>query len=133
MANGFGGFGEGGRTYEIVLEGARETPLPWTERFRAPPLRLPTTSCAARPFREQPREPSHAFRERPGERPAAGGRFVRDEETADVFGATPGVRPREKEGLWLVTHEAGLSRFRRRTAGIVRTFETFVALRTRSS
>ena len=29
LANGLGGFAEGGREYVIVLEGVEETPLPW--------------------------------------------------------------------------------------------------------
>ena len=52
---------------------------------------------------------------------------VRDDETGELVGATPGARPREKSGRWHVTHEPGLSRFRRTASGIARTLDIFVA------
>ncbi|HMA29663.1 MAG TPA: response regulator [Thermoanaerobaculia bacterium] len=129
MPNGFGGFGEGGRSYEIVLDGARETPLPWTNILANPRFgSLVTASGAATTWSENSRENRLTpFANDPVSDPLPEAVFVRDEETGDVFGGTPGVRPREKEGRWLVTHEAGLSRFRRSSAGIARTLETFVA------
>jgi cyclic beta-1,2-glucan synthetase len=36
FANGVGGFVDGGRGYAVVLEGAQETPAPWTNVIANP-------------------------------------------------------------------------------------------------
>ncbi|HSB62789.1 MAG TPA: response regulator [Thermoanaerobaculia bacterium] len=129
MANGFGGFGEGGRTYEIVLDGARETPHPWANVLANPRFgSLVTASGAVTTWAENSRENRLTpFANDAVSDPLPEAVFLRDEETREVFGATPGALPREKTGRWLVTHEAGLSRFRRASAGIVHALETFIA------
>ena len=53
--------------------------------------------------------------------------ILRDDETFALFGATPGARPREAGGRWRVTHEPGLSRYRRTTRGIAHTLDTLAA------
>ena len=98
MANGFGGFGEGGRTYEIVLDGARETPHPWANVLANPRFgSLVTASGAVTTWAENSRENRLTpFANDPVSDPVPEAVFVRDEETGDVFGATPGARPRER-------------------------------------
>ncbi len=129
MANGFGGFGEGGRTYEIVLDGDRETPRPWANILANPDFgSLVTASGTAMTWSSNSRENRLTpFANDPVTDPLAEAILVRDEETGEVVGATPGARPREKTGRWRVTHEPGLSRFRRTAGGIARTLDTFVA------
>ncbi len=129
MANGFGGFGEGGRTYEIVLDGARETPHPWANVLANPRFgSLVTTAGAVTTWAENSRENRLTpFANDPVSDPLPEAVFVRDDETRDVFGATPGALPRDRTARWHVTHEAGRTRFRRTTVGITHSLETFVA------
>ena len=129
MANGFGGFGEGGRTYEIVLDGDRETPHPWANVLANPGFgSLVTASGAAMTWSSNSRENRLTpFANDAVSDPLSEVVVVRDEETGEVVGATPGARPREKSGRWRVTHEPGLSRFRRTASGIARTLDIFVA------
>ena len=129
MANGFGGFGEGGRTYEIVLGGDRETPHPWSNVLANPSFgSLVTASGAAMTWSSNSRENRLTpFANDPVSDPVSELILVRDEETGALTGATPGARPRERSGRWHVTHEPGLSAFRRTVSGVARTLETFVA------
>jgi cyclic beta-1,2-glucan synthetase len=129
MANGTGGFGEGGRTYEIVLDGERETPHPWANVLANPSFgSLVTASGAAMTWSTNSRENRLTpFANDAVSDPLSEAVLVRDEETGEVFGATPGARPREKAGRWRITHEPGLSRFHRTAGGIARTLDTFVA------
>ncbi|MFI5197049.1 MAG: GH36-type glycosyl hydrolase domain-containing protein [Thermoanaerobaculia bacterium] len=129
MANGFGGFGEGGRTYEIALEGERETPHPWSNVLANPSFgSLVTTSGAAMTWSSSSRENRLTpFANDPVSDPVSEAVFIRDDETGEVVGATPGARSRDGTGSWRVTHEPGLSSFRRTSNGIARTLETFVA------
>jgi cyclic beta-1,2-glucan synthetase len=129
MANGFGGFGEGGRTYEIVLDGDRETPHPWANVLANPSFgSLVTASGAAMTWSANSRENRLTpFANDAVCDPLSEAFVVRDDETGALVGATPGARPREKSGRWHVTHEPGLSRFHRTSSGIVRTLDTFVA------
>ena len=100
MANGLGGFGEGGRTYEIVLDGGRETPRPWTNVLANPSFgSLVTASGTAMTWSTNSRENRLTpFANDPVSDPLSEAVFVRDEETGEVVGATPGARPREKTG-----------------------------------
>ncbi|MEO8054248.1 MAG: response regulator [Acidobacteriota bacterium] len=129
MANGFGGFGEGGRTYEIVLNADRETPHPWANVLANPSFgSLVTASGAATTWSTNSRENRLTpFANDPVSDPLSEVILVRDDATGALTGATPGARPREKSGRWHVTHEPGLSRFRRTASGVARTLETFVA------
>jgi cyclic beta-1,2-glucan synthetase len=129
MANGFGGFGEGGRTYEIVLDGDRETPHPWSNVLANPSFgSLVTASGTAMTWSSNSRENRLTpFANDPVSDPLSEAVLVRDEETGEIVGATPGARPRETTGRWRITHEPGLSRFRRTAGGIARTLDTFVA------
>lgn len=129
MANGFGGFGEGGRTYEIVLDGDRETPRPWSNVLANPSFgSLVTASGTAMTWSSNSRENRLTpFANDSVTDPLSEAVLVRDEETGEVVGATPGARPRQKTGRWRVTHEPGLSRYRRTAGGVARTLDTFVA------
>ncbi len=75
MANGLGGFGEGGRTYEIVLDGEPRDAAPVGERPREPGVRPARDRLGHGDdvVHEQPREPPDAVRERPRQRPALRG------------------------------------------------------------
>ena len=57
LANGRGGFADGGREYVIVLEGDEETPLPWANVIANPRLgTVVTASGAAYTWSENSRE-----------------------------------------------------------------------------
>jgi cyclic beta-1,2-glucan synthetase len=129
MENGFGGFGEGGRTYEIVLDGDRETPHPWSNVLANPSFgSVVTTAGAVTTWSTNSRENRLTpFANDPVEDPVSEAVYVRDEESGAVTGGTPGARPRAAGGRWIVTHEAGLTRYRRIEGGVARTLETFVA------
>ena len=66
MHNGLGGFTPDGREYVIVLEGERETPLPWSNVIANPSFGTIVTERGggSHMVREQPREPVDAIRER---------------------------------------------------------------------
>ena len=71
LANGLGGFADGGRDYVIVLEGDQETPLPWANVIANPRFGTVVTAsgCGLHLVGEQPREPPHALRQRSRHRP----------------------------------------------------------------
>ncbi len=71
LGNGLGGFSRDGGEYVVVLEGDRETPLPWVNVLANPRFgSIVTTSGAAHTLgREQPRQPSDSVRRRRGHRP----------------------------------------------------------------
>ena len=57
LANGIGGFADGGREYVIVLEGDEETPLPWANVIASPALgTVVTASGSAFTWSENSRE-----------------------------------------------------------------------------
>ncbi len=94
MANGYGGFGEGGRTYEIVLDGDRETPHPWANVLANPSFgSLVTASGPAMTWSTNSRENRLTpFANDAVSDPPSEAIVVRDEETGEVVGATPGAR-----------------------------------------
>jgi cellobiose phosphorylase len=120
MANGVGGFTPDGREYVVVLEGARETPLPWSnvlanEAFGT----IVTASGSAFSWSENSRENRLTpFANDPITDPTGEAIFIRDDESGAVWGATPGPLPRRAdEGRWVVRHAAGATRFQHAAAG----------------
>ena len=70
LANGRGGFADGGRAYAIVLEGDEETPAPWANVIANPDFgTIVTASGSSHTWAEQqPREPADLVCQRPGGR-----------------------------------------------------------------
>ena len=70
MENGLGGFTPDGREYVVVLDGDRETPLPWSNVLANPDVRhdRQQLGLGVHLGRQQPREPADAVRQRSADR-----------------------------------------------------------------
>ena len=130
LENGLGGFTRDGREYAVVLEGERETPLPWINVLANPRFgSIVTTSGAAHTWAEDSRENRLTpFANDPVTNPTAEAIFVRDEESGAVWGATPApLRRTPRTPRWVVRHAAGVTRFSHAAHGIAQELAVFVA------
>ena len=129
MPNGAGGFTPDGREYVIVLEGERETPLPWSNVLANPSFgTIVTASGSAFSWSENSRENRLTpFANDPISDPTGEAIFVRDDESGVAWGATPAPLPRRSdEGRWVVRHAAGVTRFQHALAGLEQEFAVAV-------
>jgi cyclic beta-1,2-glucan glucanotransferase len=130
LANGLGGFTRDGREYVVVLDGERETPLPWINVLANPRFgSIVTTSGASHTWSEDSRENRLTpFANDPVTNPTAEAIFVRDEASGAVWGATPAPRRRTpRSPRWVVRHAAGVTRFSHAAHGIAHELAVFVA------
>jgi cyclic beta-1,2-glucan synthetase len=130
LENGLGGFTRDGREYVVVLEGERETPLPWINILANPRFgSIVTTSGAAHTWSEDSRENRLTpFANDPITNPTAEAIFVRDEESGALWGATPApLRRTPRTPRWVVRHAAGVTRFSHAAHGIAHELAVFVA------
>src|SRR5690606_35823984 len=114
MRNGFGGFTEDGRQYVVVLEGNRETPLPWSNVLANPHVgTIVSSSGAAFTWSENSRQNCLTpYANDPIADPTGEAIYLRDEVSGAMWGATPGPVPRTRDsGRWVVCHEAGVTRY----------------------
>jgi cyclic beta-1,2-glucan synthetase len=121
LANGLGGFAEGGREYVIVLDGAEETPRPWVNVLANPRLgTVVTASGAAFTWSENSRENRLTpFANDPVSDPTGEALLVRDEASGEAWSPTPGPLPRTAaSGRFVVRHAPGLTRFERAVDGL---------------
>jgi cellobiose phosphorylase len=127
--NGRGGFSRDGREYVIVLEGAEETPVPWAnvlanEQFGSVVTAAGPTYTWSENSRENRLTP---FANDPVTESTGEALYLRDDETGQVWGATPGpVRRRARNPRWLVRHAAGVTRYVHRARGIRHELALFV-------
>ena len=129
LANGIGGFADGGRAYVVVLDGAEETPLPWANVIGSPTFgTIVTASGASFTWSENSRENRLTpFANDPITDPTAEALLVRDEDDGAVWSPTPGPLPRDgASGRFVIRHEAGVTRFARATRGIRHALDVFV-------
>ena len=129
LANGRGGFADGGRDYVIVLEGEEETPLPWANVIANPRLGTVVTAAgAAYTWSENSREnrlTPHA--NDPVTDPTSEAIYVRDDDSGQAWSPTPGpMRRRHDNGRCVIRHGAGLTRFARVVHGIGHELDVFV-------
>ena len=130
MENGLGGFSRDGREYVVVLDGERETPLPWSNVLANPDFGTIVSSAGsaftwAVNSRENRLTP---FANDPLIDPTSEAVFLRDDDTGAVWGATPGPLRRRGAGAgWVVRHAAGVTRFQHAVAGLDQQFAVFVA------
>ncbi len=130
MANGLGGFTMDGREYVVVLEGERETPLPWANVIANASFgTIVTASGAATTWSRNSRENRLTpFANDPVSDPTSEAIFVRDEDDGAMWAATPSALARTAEdGRWVVRHGAGVTRFAHAAFGIAHELELFVA------
>ncbi len=130
LANGLGGFTHDGREYVVVLEGDRETPLPWINVLANPRFgSIVTTSGAAHTWSGNSRDNRlTSFANDPVTDPTSEAIFVRDEESGALWGATPAPLERTpRSPRWVVRHAAGVTRFARAARGIAQELAVFVA------
>jgi cyclic beta-1,2-glucan synthetase len=130
LANGLGGFTPDGREYAVILEGDRETPLPWINVLANPRFgSIVTTSGAAHTWSGNSRDNRLTpFANDPVTDPTAEAIFVRDEESGALWGATPApLRRSARSPRWVVRHAAGVTRFARAAQGIAQELAVFVA------
>ncbi len=130
LANGLGGFTTDGHEYVVVLEGDRETPLPWINVLANPRFgSIVTTAGAAHTWSENSRDNRLTpFANDPITDPTAEAIFVRDDENGIVWGATPAPLPRTpRSPRWVVRHAAGVTRFASADHGIAQELAVFVA------
>ncbi|MDR7419789.1 MAG: glucoamylase family protein [Armatimonadota bacterium] len=129
LANGSGGFARGGREYVVVLHGDHETPMPWANVLANPGFgSLVTASGASFTWAGNSREcrVTPCVND-PVSDPTAEAIFVRDDDTGDVWAATPGPARRDAgTGRWVVRHAAGASRFSHAAHGLSHDLDIFV-------
>jgi len=129
MHNGLGGFSQGGREYAVVLDGDRQTPLPWVNVIAGPNFgTIVTESGASYTWSENSRENRLTpFANDPVSDPTSEALFIRDEETGATWSPTPGPLPRTSaDGRFVIRHRAGVTRFDRVVGGIRHRLEIFV-------
>ena len=129
LANGLGGFAEGGREYVIVLEGDQETPLPWANVIASPSFgTIVTASGSSFTWAENSRENRLTpFANDPVADPTAEAILVRDDESGAAWSPTPGPLARDgASGRFVIRHGAGFTRFERSAHGIRHGLDVFV-------
>jgi cyclic beta-1,2-glucan synthetase len=121
LANGTGGFTPDGREYVIVLDGDRQTPLPWSNVIANPDFGTIVTEAGsafswAGNSRENRLTP---FANDPISDPTGEAIYLRDHDSAAVWSATPGpTRRTSAGGRWLIRHTAGSTRYEHATSHI---------------
>jgi len=130
MENGLGGFTRDGREYVIVLDGERETPLPWSNVIANPAFgTIVSSSGSAFTWAGNSRENRLTpFANDPLTDPTAEAFYLQDEASGAVWGATPGPLPRRADdSRWIIRHGAGVTRYEHAVAGVRQELAVFVA------
>ena len=130
MSNGIGGFTPDGREYVIVLDGERETPLPWSNVIANPSFgTIVTASGSAFTWRDNSRENRLTpFANDPISDPTGEAIFIRDDDSGAAWGATPSPMPRASDpGRWVIRHAAGVSKYQHAVSGLTQELAVFVA------
>ena len=128
IANGLGGFSVDG-DYVIVLDEDEETPLPWANVIANPGFgTIVTAGGAAWTWSENSRENRLTpFANDPLVDPTGEAIFLRDDESGEVWAATPGPLRRDRRGgRWVIKHGPGSTTFTHSHAGISQELEVFV-------
>jgi cyclic beta-1,2-glucan synthetase len=129
LANGIGGFADGGREYVVVLEGDQETPLPWANVVASPTFgTVVTASGSSFTWSENSRENRLTpFANDPVSDPTSEAFFVRDDNSGETWSPTPGPLRRDRaSGRFVIRHAAGVTRFARAANGIRHALDVFV-------
>ncbi len=127
--NGLGGFSADGKEYVVVLEGEADTPLPWVNVLANPNFgSVVGATGAAFTWSGNSRENRLTpFGNDPVGEWSGEAIYLRDESSAQVWGAAPGPLPRRREdGRWVTRHAAGFTRYDHHHHGITCELTVFV-------
>ncbi len=127
--NETGGFAADGREYVVVLDGNRETPLPWVNVIANPVVgTVVSASGSAYTWTGNSRENRLTpFANDPVTDSTGEALFLRDEDDGSTWCPTPGPIPRSSDGGRFVTrHGAGVTRFVHLSHGIAQELAVFV-------
>ena len=130
LFNGVGGFTADGREYAIVLDGDRETPLPWVNVIANPSFgTIVSASGSAFTWATNSRENRLTpFWNDPVSDPSGEALFIRDDDTGEAWSPTPGpMRRTPASGRCVIRHAPGATRFSRVFNGIDHELLVFVA------
>lgn len=130
LGNGIGGFTPDGREYVVVLDGDRETPLPWSNVMANAEFgTIVSTGGSAFTWTGNSRENRLTpFANDAISDPTGEAIFLRDETSGEVWGATPAPLPRRPEdGRWIVRHAAGVTRYQHAIEGLTQQLDVFVS------
>ncbi len=129
MGNSVGGFSLDGREYVMVLGGDKETPAPWSNILANPDFgTLVTASGSSFTWFQNSRENRLTpFAHDAVSDPTSETILFRDDDSDDVWGATPGPLPRVSGTSWIVRHGIGFTRFERIGTDLRQTLEVFVS------
>jgi cyclic beta-1,2-glucan synthetase len=129
LANGMGGFANGGREYVTVLDGDQETPLPWVNVIANPRFgSVVSASGSAYTWAENSRENRLTpFTNDPITDATGEAVFLRDEDNLEGWSPTPGPMVRNGDsGRFVSRHAAGVSHFSHASHGILQELAIFV-------
>ncbi len=131
MANGLGGFCDGGREYAVLLDGEAETPLPWVNVIANPAFgTVVSAGGSAYTWAGNSRENRLTpFANDPVSDPTAEAIFIRDDETGEAWSATPGPLRRRPASRVVVRHAAGVTHFSALDHGLRQELDVFVHVR----
>jgi cyclic beta-1,2-glucan synthetase len=130
--NGFGGFRRGETAYVIRVESGNRPPAPWinvvaNERFG---FLVSEAGMGATWDGNSGERRLTPWSNDPVLDPAGEALYLRDEETAEIWSATPG--PAGGESACHITHRPGSTSFRRRSHGLEQWVDVFVSGRERA-
>ncbi|HET7295445.1 MAG TPA: glucoamylase family protein, partial [Vicinamibacteria bacterium] len=129
LANGIGGFADGGRDYVVLLEERQETPMPWANVIANPSFgTVVTASGSAYTWSGSSRENRLTpFANDAVTDPTAEALFIRDDETGETWSPTPGpMSSASAAGRFVIRHSAGLTRFTNVRHGVRQDLDVFV-------
>ena len=129
LTNGLGGFTRDGRRYTIVLDGDRDTPLPWANVIANPRFgTIVTASGSAHTWSENSRDNRlTSFANDPIVDPTSEALYIRDDDAGTAWSPAPGPMPRQPaSGQFVIHHAAGVTQFCRVTRGIRHELDVFV-------
>ena len=127
--NGRGGFTPDGKEYVVILNGSDETPLPWANVLANPRFgSVVTTAGPSYTWSENSRENRLTpFANDPVTETTGEAIYLRDDETGEAWGASPGpMRRLPQGGRWIVRHAAGVTRYAHREGTLHHELAIFV-------
>jgi cellobiose phosphorylase len=130
MGNGTGGFRSDGREYIVVLDAVSQTPAPWSNVLANPEFgTLVTASGSSFTWFQNSRENrlTPCAHDAVSD-PTSEAVMLRDDETGELWGATPGPLANPGDTSWVVRHGRGYTHFERHGGGSLRqSLEIFVS------